>query len=102
MGRQWTQLSFCLAILSSFTLSCSRPMTCAFEGCQSDNKVVLADDLSPGQSADAEVQRDDLDKKIKDIYDRLGATEALAALLREAVNLRGFAGPGSVHECPDG
>ncbi|WP_141733861.1 hypothetical protein [Oligoflexus tunisiensis] len=88
MSRQWPQHSLRLVLLSSFlTLSCSRPMTCALEGCNSDNGVVLADDLKPGESADAQAQQDDLKTKIKDIYNRLGATEALAALLREAVNL---------------
>jgi chromosome segregation ATPase len=62
-------------------------MTCAMEGCKQDNGVVLADDLKPGESADATAQKEDLSRKVKDILDRLGATEALATLLQETVKL---------------
>lgn len=69
------------------SFSCSRPMTCALEGCQQNNGVVLADDFKAGESADATAEKENLSKKIKDIADRLGANEALAALLQETVKL---------------
>jgi chromosome segregation ATPase len=62
-------------------------MTCALEGCQQNNGVVLADDFKAGESADATAEKDSMSKKIKDIADRLGANEALAALLQETVKL---------------
>ncbi len=89
MSRQRPIGALTVLLFSSLlTLSCSRHVTCALEGCKPNNGVVLADDFKAGESADATAQKeDDLSKKIKDIMDRLGATEALAALLQETVKL---------------
>ncbi|MDQ3231674.1 MAG: hypothetical protein M3Q07_07625 [Pseudobdellovibrionaceae bacterium] len=88
MSRQSPLGAIQFVLISSLvSFACSRPMTCALEGCNQDNGVVLSSDLNAGQSADATAQQDTLGKKIKDIFDRLGATEALTALLQETVRL---------------
>ncbi|HET9239442.1 MAG TPA: hypothetical protein VFO10_19425 [Oligoflexus sp.] len=88
MSRQRPLGLLSVVLVSSLlSFSCSRPMTCALEGCKQNNGVVLADDFKAGESADATAEKESLSKKIKDIADRLGANEALAALLQEAVKL---------------
>ncbi len=81
----------CLTI--ALSLSCSRPVTCALEGCNKNSLVVLASDLNgtapeAAQEADAvAAEKADFDKDIEDIKMRLTINEALSDLLSKTVQL---------------
>jgi hypothetical protein len=79
---------FLPAVIACLPSACSKPATCALEGCSKNDAVVM--DGSSNQAKDADAVADEkgkLEKTIKDILDRLGASEALAKLLNETVQL---------------
>lgn len=101
--------SLCLGLLSTLMLlgACSKPVTCALEGCSSNESVSLATDANSadavaksqsamdkiremeaeGRAMDAreKAEKDAHDKKIAEIFSRLSLSEALARLHSETL-----------------
>lgn len=86
-----------ISLMISFTFACSRPATCALEGCTNNDVINLSTDGSAMSDADAipQIQSDDasgkkqgeLEKKLDQVLNRLGLAEALAALHSKTLEL---------------
>lgn len=85
-------ITFSSALLVGiFAANCSRPVTCAVEGCVKDDKVVLKSDSQPAKDTSADAKADttkaDLEKLIDELKSRVNLNDSIDTLQNDMLHL---------------